>query len=797
MNEKPKPTTDKDKKPRSLGSFLLFLFLLVAVLGWVGRQSMVKPDILSQDEYLANLYMGRVVEQVYEGNAGGSNKVEGTYQKRAGEAPTPFTASFADVAPNEIDWRELKATRIEHTLPAEDFAAALAGGWYDPVLARSLKIRHVTTEPPPEGSKEGTPPRVIESSKEHLYVEVIAASETKWQRQAPDPSAEPPYFLPQSSSHVWFEIDLTPVLDRDVPELGSLVSSLESTGVPITRHAFELGDKTGSRWKEDTNMLNQLLFFYGPWILLGLLFFFFMRQARTQGGGGMMSFGKSRAQMYTKENHTGMTFNDVAGAAEAKAEVREVVEFLRNPARFTRIGGRIPRGILLVGPPGCGKTLLAKAIAGEAEVPFFAISGSDFVEMFVGVGASRVRDLFKQARDNSPCIIFLDEIDAVGRRRGGGMGGGHDEREQTLNAILVEMDGFGTDDGIILLAATNRPDVLDPALLRPGRFDREVTIDMPDQKDRMKILKVHLAKVRCEDELDVELLSRSSPGYSGADLAAIVNEAAIMAVLDNRDKIGQHDLEEARDKVRYGRQKINRSAEEVDLKITAYHEAGHAVVAAVEDEADPPSKVTIIPRGRALGSTMTLPEKEVLHQSKRGLVARLAVLFGGRAAEARFCGDISAGASSDIQRATQIARSMVTELGMSEAVGPINYGDRQGSEFLGTELMRDRSHSEEMARLIDDEIKALISGAYERAETILADHSEAVEKIAQALLAYETIDGEGVKTLVAGGNVEDVAPAPKPSDKNQKPPTKKQTPEREAKNGLDGDLPGTAGFSPA
>jgi cell division protease FtsH len=409
-----------------------------------------------------------------------------------------------------------------------------------------------------------------------------------------------------------------------------------------------------------------------------------------------------------------------------------------------------------------------------------------------------VRDLFKQARDNSPCIIFLDEIDAVGRRRGGGMGGGHDEREQTLNAILVEMDGFGTDDGIILLAATNRPDVLDPALLRPGRFDREVTIDMPDQKDREKILKVHLAKVRCEEELDVELLARSSPGYSGADLAAIVNEAAIMAVLDNRDKIGQPDLEEARDKVRYGRKKINRTAEEEDRKITAYHEAGHAVVAAVEKEADPPSKVTIIPRGRALGSTMTLPERELLHQSKRGLVARLAVLFGGRAAEARFCGDISAGASSDIQRATQIARSMVTELGMSEAVGPINYGDRQGSEFLGTELMRDRSHSEEMARLIDDEIKRLIDGAYERAETILADHSNAVEEIAKALLIYETIDGEGVKALVAGGSHEDIAPVlPNPGDQPDKPAEKPTAGREPKKKDVGDDLPGTAGFSPA
>ena len=796
MNEQPKPVTDKEKKPRSLGSFLLFLFLLVAVLGWVGRQSMVKPDLLSQDEYLANLYMGRVVEQIYQGNQGGSNKIEGTYQKNAGSAPTPFLVSFGDVEANEIDWRELKATRIEHTLPAEDYAAAVAGGWYDPVQARSLRLRHVETEPVPSGSKANTPPKVIERTEEHLYVQVIASSEAKWQRQASDPSATPPFYLPTASSHVWIEVDLTPVPGRDVPELGSLLATLNSKDVPLSTHYFELGNKSGSRWQSDSNMLSDVLFYYGPWLLLGLLFFYFMRQARTQGGGGMMNFGKSRAQMYTKENHTGLTFNDVAGAAEAKAEVREIVEFLRNPARFTRIGGRIPRGILLVGPPGCGKTLLAKAIAGEAEVPFFAISGSDFVEMFVGVGASRVRDLFKQARENSPCIIFLDEIDAVGRRRGGGMGGGHDEREQTLNAILVEMDGFGTDDGIILLAATNRPDVLDPALLRPGRFDREVTIDMPDQKDREKILKVHLAKVRCDEELNVELLARSSPGYSGADLAAIVNEAAIMAVLDNRETIGQADLEEARDKVRYGRKKINRTMEEEDRKVTAYHEAGHAVVASVQPQADPPSKVTIIPRGRALGSTMMLPEKESHHQQRGRLIAQLATLFGGRAAEARFCGDISAGAYDDIRRATQLARSMVTELGMSEAVGPINYGDRQGSEFLGTELMRDRSHSEDIARLIDGEVKKLIDNAYEAAQSILAQNSEAVEQVARALMLYETVDGAGVKRLVEGGVAEDIAPAAARAKGNAAKPTEKSKKGLENKDVSD-DLPGTAGFSPA
>ncbi|MDF1797793.1 MAG: ATP-dependent zinc metalloprotease FtsH [Planctomycetota bacterium] len=793
MNEEPKANpNNKEKKPRSLGSFLLFLFLLIAILVLVGRQSMVKPEVLTQDQYLAYLHMGRIEVQVFQGNTGGSNLIEGTFVKHPGEKAVPFRVNFGDVEANEAAWQELKATHIERTLPAESFLEAVAGGWYEPVRARSLRLRYIDTPEAAPGADPQVSPATKERLDEKLYVEVIASSAARWERQdGIDPTEAPPFYLPRDSSHVWFEIDMTAVPGRETPELGAVLGRLAALDVPISTHAFELGERRGSSWREDGSTMMSVLMTFGPFILLALLFFFFMRQARGQGSGGMMSFGKSRAQLYTKENHTGITFQDVAGAAEAKAEVREIVEFLRNPSRFTRIGGRIPRGILLVGPPGCGKTLLAKAIAGEAEVPFFAISGSDFVEMFVGVGASRVRDLFKQARDNSPCIIFLDEIDAVGRRRGGGMGGGHDEREQTLNAILVEMDGFGTDDGIILLAATNRPDVLDPALLRPGRFDREVTIDMPDQKDREKILGVHLAKVRSVEDLDVALLARSTPGYSGADLAAIVNEAAIMAVLDGRDRIDQHDLEESRDKVRYGRKKINRNMEEEDRKVTAYHEAGHAVVAAVLPDANPPTKVTIIPRGRSLGATMMTPEKETLHQQRRRLIADLATFFGGRAAEARFCGDISAGAYDDIRRATQIARSMVTELGMSEAVGPINYGERQGSEFLGTELMRDRSHSEEIANLIDKEVKRLIDEAYETAETVLAEHNNAVEEIARALLMYETVDGSGVQRLVDGERAEDIAPVER---KDVQPgPTK--APERPEEKG--DDLPDTAGFSPA
>ena len=482
--------------------------------------------------------------------------------------------------------------------------------------------------------------------------------------------------------------------------------------------------------------------------------------------------------------------------------MREVVEFLKNPGRFTRIGGRIPRGVLLVGAPGCGKTLLAKAIAGEAEVPFFSISGSDFVEMFVGVGASRVRDLFKQARENSPCIIFLDEIDAVGRRRGSGMGGGHDEREQTLNAILVEMDGFGTDEGIIVVAATNRPDVLDPALLRPGRFDREVVIDLPDLEGRQAILAVHLKKVKVAGSVDVETLARSTPGYSGADLAAICNEAAIMAVLDRQETIEMKHLEEAAAKVRYGRQKKSRKIEEDDRKITAYHEAGHTVVAAKVEGVDMPHKVTIVPRGRALGATLMLPEKESYHMQRKRLLGQLAMCFGGRVAEDIFCGDISAGAADDIRRATELARAMVTELGMSDKIGPINYADRQGSDFLGTELMSGKWHSEDTARVIDEEIERILREAYEQAYAIVSGERDAMERLMEGLLRYETINAKEISELIEGRDPEDLRPR-KPDPLTEQPQAVgRATPEIStdpagSEDELGGELSGEAGLSPA
>ncbi len=492
-----------------------------------------------------------------------------------------------------------------------------------------------------------------------------------------------------------------------------------------------------------------------PWILFGaILYFLFIRPLRAGGpGGSVLSFGKSRARLATKESSK-VTFADVAGVDEAKGELQEFVEFLKNPSRFQRLGGRIPRGMILVGAPGTGKTLLAKAVAGEADVPFFSICGSDFVEMFVGVGASRVRDLFKQARENSPCIIFLDEVDAVGRRRSSGVAGGHDEREQTLNAILVEMDGFNSDEGIIMIAATNRPDVLDPALLRPGRFDREIYIDLPDLRGREEILRVHARKVKLDPAVNFHEIARATVTFSGAELAALVNEAAILAAMNDQPFVRGRDLEEARDKIRWGRRKTNRAMTDEDRRITAYHEAGHALVAHLLPEVEPVHKVTIIPRGMALGATMQLPERDRYHMSRRHVLANLTVLFAGRVAEKLFCEDITAGAQNDIQRATELARRMITEWGMSDTLGPIHYAEGGEPIIAGGEATLRRPYSEATAQRIDDEVRQIVDEAFLRCEKLLKRHRPEMDAIARALLSRETLTGYEVGVLVDGGQIE-------------------------------------------
>lgn len=506
---------------------------------------------------------------------------------------------------------------------------------------------------------------------------------------------------------------------------------------------------------EQQSVWMQLLVASFPVVLIIVLFMFFMRQMQGGGGaggrGGPMTFGKSRARMLS-EDQIKTTFADVAGCDEAKEDVQEVVEFLRDPAKFQRLGGKIPRGMLMVGPPGTGKTLLAKAIAGEAKVPFFTISGSDFVEMFVGVGASRVRDMFEQAKKQAPCIIFIDEIDAVGRQRGAGLGGGHDEREQTLNQLLVEMDGFEGNEGIIIIAATNRPDVLDAALLRPGRFDRQIVVGLPDIRGREQILKVHMRKVPLGENVNAELIARGTPGFSGADLANLVNEAALFAARTNKKTVDMQEFELAKDKIMMGAERKSMVMSEAEKRNTAYHEAGHAIVGRLLPEHDPVYKVSIIPRGRALGVTMFLPEEDRYSWSKRGIEGKICSLFGGRIAEEMTLGfdGVTTGASNDIQRATELARNMVTKWGLSQKLGPMLYDEEEGEVFLGRSVTQRKNVSAQTAMDIDNEIRAVIDRCYSQAKEILETNRHILEAMADALMQYETIDAGQIDDIMAG-----------------------------------------------
>ena len=501
-----------------------------------------------------------------------------------------------------------------------------------------------------------------------------------------------------------------------------------------------------------------------PMILLIGVWIFFMRQANS-GNNKAMSFGKSRARLI--ENTKKVTFKDVAGADEAKEELEEIIDFLKDPEKFQRLGGKIPKGVLMVGPPGTGKTLLAKAVAGEADVPFFSISGSDFVEMFVGVGASRVRDMFAQAKKNAPCLLFIDEIDAVGRHRGAGLGGGNDEREQTLNQLLVEMDGFEPNENVIVIAATNRPDVLDPALLRPGRFDRQVTVTNPDKKGREEILKVHVNKVPLAKDVNLSVIARGTPGFSGADLANLVNEAALLAARRNKRKVTSKDFDEAKDKVLMGSERRSMAMDENEKKLTAYHEAGHAICSLFVADTDPIHKATIIPRGRALGMVQQLPEKDQYSYSRSKMLSRLIIMMGGRVAEELKFGydKVTSGASSDIAAATNLARSMVTEWGMSDTLGPVLYAENSGEVFLGKSVTQNKNISEDTAKLVDAEIKRLVITAYEQAKKMLQDKQKEWETLAQALIEYETLTGDEIKQVINGEKIDKSAEAPVSEEK--------------------------------
>jgi len=506
--------------------------------------------------------------------------------------------------------------------------------------------------------------------------------------------------------------------------------------------------KTTYKQPDDTGMWQSLLLSWLPMLLFAGLWFLLFRQLQS-GGGKAMSFGKSRAKLLS-ENQQRVTFADVAGIEEAKAELEEIVAFLRDPKKFTRLGGRIPKGVLLIGPPGTGKTLLARAIAGEAGVPFFSISGSDFVEMFVGVGASRVRDLFSQGKKNAPCIIFIDEIDAVGRHRGAGLGGGHDEREQTLNQLLVEMDGFESNEGVIIIAATNRPDVLDPAMLRPGRFDRHVTVNRPDLRGREAILRVHVRRVLLAADVNLSVIARGTPGFSGADLENLVNEAALLAARRDADSVAMRDFELAKEKVLMGSERRSMILSEKERRITAFHEAGHALIAMLEEHSDPVHKVTIIPRGRALGVTMTLPAEDRYCVSKDELLATITRAMGGRAAEELVFEHFSTGAAHDLEQATKIARDMVCSYGMSEKLGPVSLADDHNPVFIGREFGAAPKHSPEKARQIDDEVYAILSDRYARAKQMLIDRRDVLDKIAHSLLERETLDESDLRLLLEG-----------------------------------------------
>ncbi len=510
--------------------------------------------------------------------------------------------------------------------------------------------------------------------------------------------------------------------------------------------------KFSGKPEEQQSFLSSILFSFGPILLLIGAWIFMMRQMQGGGKGGAFSFGKSRARLLDDTNNTTM-FADVAGCDEAKEEVTEVVDFLKDPSKFQKLGGRIPRGVLLVGSPGTGKTLLAKAIAGEAKVPFFSISGSDFVEMFVGVGASRVRDMFEQAKKNAPCIIFIDEIDAVGRQRGAGLGGGNDEREQTLNQMLVEMDGFEGSQGVIVIAATNRPDVLDPALLRPGRFDRQVVVPLPDIRGREQILQVHMRKVPIAADVKAHVIARGCPGFSGADIANLVNEAALFAARGNKRLVDMDDFERAKDKIFMGAERKSMVLSEDEKRATAYHESGHAIVATVMPKADPVHKVTIIPRGRALGVTWQLPERDRISLYKDQMLTEIAVLFGGRIAEDLFVKNISTGASNDFERATKIARDMVTRYGMSDVLGPMVYADNEGEVFLGRSVTQTRNMSETTMQTVDKEIRRIIDEQYAVSTKILTDYAPQVEAMTAALMEYETIDADQIADIMAGRTV--------------------------------------------
>jgi cell division protease FtsH len=712
MSQDQQPNSPNDESPKGnrSGMFILIFLGILIALAVLGGDS--APKEMTRDALLGHLYTGEV-SLINASAEGGTYEIE--LKEGVGESNQKYRVAVPDVRVDIVELTRLLAQGTEiGSISQSEFVNQVNAGSIVPLRGYPLRITQLIN---PQQTKGGV------EIKQRFFAEYLTHSE-----------------------YLYAEIESNSS-DNSTFDMIEIYRAFEAAGKTIDDGIVlnmpnGLTTKTASGW-------TTFFYSFGPILLFMLLFYFlFMRQ--RGGQGGMMGFPKSRATLYNKEHRTGVTFDDVAGIDEAKEEVSEITEFLRNPGKFTSLGGRLPRGVLLVGPPGTGKTLLAKAIAGEADVPFISISGSDFVEMFVGVGASRVRDLFEQARKESPCIIFLDEIDAVGRKRGQGTGGGNDEREQTLNAILVEMDGFSSDERIIVIAATNRADVLDRALLRPGRFDRQVTVDLPDVKGREAILKVHAGLVKMHPDTCLKSLAKGTPGFSGAELAALLNEAAIIAAMAGHHHVSQDDLEESRDKVRFGRQKKSHAMDEKDLRETAIHEAGHAVVSHFMEHSDPVHKITIIPRGNALGATFFLPEKDHYNWSKKQLLDEICVLFGGYAAEQPFLNDTSAGVSNDLERATKLAHTMVRRFGMS-SLGPINLDLQQNEWGMG-----ERMYSEKTAQLIDEEVAKIVSDQQRRADDIIRDRHDLIQTVTDALMKYETINSDEFAALMKGTSVEDL-----------------------------------------
>ena len=714
------------RKPRGLGGVILIMALLTALFVVVSKTTSEQPS--SAYDFWARLFNGQI-----RGTEWTDGNVIARYWKERENGPQGvMEVVLRDLSAHD---KELIRELLPRTLDQQRYGVgqdALKRFLAD-VRSETVAVKRAIFVSEFPGPLESSPEAHSGPLLRQNYATAIVAS---------------------GQNEFYARFDPNPADQEST--LQTLRKELQQRNVPLEDRALSWDPKKLAV-RETNTALIYLFGTIGPYLILFvIIWFFLLRQMKSpSGSGGVLSFGRSRAALYTKENRTNVSFDDVAGVDEAKEEVKELVEFLKNPGRFAKLGGSIPRGVLLVGSPGTGKTLLAKAIAGEADVPFFSISGSDFVEMFVGVGASRVRDLFKQARECSPCIVFLDEIDAVGRKRGSGMGGGHDEREQTLNAILVEMDGFDSDKGIILIGATNRPDVLDPALLRPGRFDRQVVIDMPDVRGREAILKVHARKVKMSPTVDLKVVARSTPGFSGADLSAVINESAILAAMRGKESVEAPDLDEARDRVKWGREKRSRAMEEQDRRVTAYHEAGHALVSVLIKDLDPLHKVTIVSRGMALGVTMSFPEKEAYHVRKSKLLSMIAMAYGGRAAEELVFGDIDAGAQNDIEKATQIARVMVCELGMSERIGPIKYTADQASQFLGKDFQLAADISQATLEALDSEIREICSSQHQRAKGLLEKHRVQLDAIASGLLRLETLSGDEVAAVVRGDDLDE------------------------------------------